>query len=515
MHGALWNWLCAIFADWRLPWAVAMHRKGRLAVARRVYLRILARAPRHFHVLQLLGLVALQRRRHAEALAWLERARALRPGDGMVWNHIGRVHKDLGAHELAEAHLSRACALAPRAFEPLYNLGGARAAQHDVPGARQAYAAAARLDPKRPEALLGLARLLLESHQLDAAIRAFDQVAERFPQARGPWFGKTLAVALSGDLAHANRLQRLDDEATRLGRRQMFSSRSGRAPWGRGFAQPEWQGRTPLAGRTLLLHAEAGFGDMIQNVRLVPLLARQGARVILEVPSPMLRPLADLPGLAQLVRRGAALPPHDLHLALDDLPIALDITEATIPPPATLSVGAELKARWAARLAPRRGRLRVGLACSGNPRHGNDRNRSMPLATLLQGIPDEVDLVCLQALVRTTDQATLDARPDLQSFAGRLTDFADTAALVQHMDLVVTVDTSIAHLAATLGTPTWILLSYMPDPRWMLDRDDSPWYPAARLFRQDDDWRWEPVLQRVREALVALAVSEGDERSAA
>ncbi len=503
----------ALVADWRLPWAVAMHRKGRLGAARAVYRRILLRAPRHFDVLQLMGLVALQRRRFREALAWFGQALALRPDDAMLHNHIGCAYRNAGLHEAAERHLLRARALAPHAFEPACNLGLLRASRHDIAGARAAYEEAARIDPSRPEPLHGLAHLLVDTHCLPAAIAAFDQLCARDPDDRAAWFGKTLAVSLAGDLAQANRLQQLGGDAARRGRRHLFSQRRpGGVPWGRHLACPEWQGDTPVAGRTVLVHAEAGYGDAIQYARFVPVLAGRGARVVLEVQPPLKGLLAALPGAAAVVARGDALPAHDLHIALEDLPIALDATQDNLPPPAlALSQGrsqdlsrvlpAGLRADWAARLGPRLGALRVGLACSGNPLHERDRERSLPLALMLEALPEAVQPVCLQPALRPADRLALQARPGARGFIGELRDFTDTAALVLHMDLVLSVDTSIAHLSASLGKPTWILLPYTPDPRWMLDREDSPWYPAARLFRQDADWRWPPVLTRVRRAL--------------
>ena len=389
----------ALVADWRLPWAVAMHRKGRLGAARAVYRRILLRAPRHFDVLQLMGLVALQRRRFREALAWFEQALALRPDDAMLHNHIGCAYRNAGLHEAAERHLLRARALAPHAFEPACNLGLLRASRHDIAGARAAYEEAARIDPSRPEPLHGLAHLLVDTHCLPAAIAAFDQLCARDPDDRAAWFGKTLALLLAGDLAQANRLQQLGGDAARRGRRHLFSQRRpGGVPWGRHLACPEWQGDTPVAGRTVLVHAEAGYGDAIQYARFVPVLASRGARVVLEVQPPLKGLLAALPGAAAVVARGDALPAHDLHIALEDLPIALDATQDNLPPPAlALSQGrahgpsqdlsrvlpAGLRADWAARLGPRLGALRVGLACSGNPLHERDRERSLPLALML------------------------------------------------------------------------------------------------------------------------------------
>jgi hypothetical protein len=202
---------------------------------------------------------------------------------------------------------------------------------------------------------------------------------------------------------------------------------------------------------------------------------------------------------------GGRLPPFDLHCPLSSLPLAFGTRLDTIPsalsylprPPA-----ARIQA-WETRLGPHL-KLRVGLVWSGNPAHGNDRNRSIPLRMLTGILGIDATFVSLQKDPRPDDQATLRERSDIVDLTADLTDFVETAALVCCLDLVITVDTSVAHLSAALGCPTWILLPYTPDYRWLLDRDDSPWYPTARLFRQSVSRDYGEVLDRVRTELAAL-----------
>ncbi len=275
----------------------------------------------------------------------------------------------------------------------------------------------------------------------------------------------------------------------------------------RGFAQPRWTGAEPLAGRTLLLHVEQGFGDTIQFVRYAPLAAAAGARVILEAYPLLTTLLSEVEGVNAVVSRGEPLPAFDLHCPLLSLPLAfgteLDTIPARVPyltaPPARL-------ARWGARL-PRAGGLRVGLAWSG--RETPDPNRSVALAQLapLFDLPG-IHFVSLQKDVRDSDEAALRGRPELLHLGPDLADFADTAAVIEQLDLVISIDTAVAHLAGALGKPVWILLPFSSDWRWLLDRDDSPWYPTARLFRQDETRAWDTVIARVRAALKGFATRD-------
>lgn len=269
-------------------------------------------------------------------------------------------------------------------------------------------------------------------------------------------------------------------------------------PFRRDFPQPLWRGE-PIAGRTILLHAEQGFGDSIQFVRYAKLVAARGARVVLELHPGLRRLLPAMPGVELVLERGDPLPAFDLHCPLLSLPLAfgtdLDSVPAEVP---YLAVPENLVYRWHTRLGPRHAK-RIGLVWSGNPIHGNDAQRSIPLAVfarLLAPHPDR-DFHVLQAVVREDDKAVLAGLPHVHDHSGTLRDFADTAALVTLMDLVISVDTSVAHVAGALGWPVWLLLAFMPDWRWMMGREDSPWYPTMWLFRQKMRGDWDAVLAEV------------------
>jgi hypothetical protein len=272
----------------------------------------------------------------------------------------------------------------------------------------------------------------------------------------------------------------------------------------RRFDAAPWSGREPLAGKSILLHAEQGMGDVLMFARFAPLLHDRGARVVLEAHGPLAPLLQSVRGVDQVAALGAPLPSVDFEAALMSLPLLLGTGLDSIPgaapyleaPPGHLE-------RWRTRLAPLP-RPRVGLAWSGSTTLRNDRNRSIPLAMLAPLRHAGVTLVSLQKEIRDADRAALGAGPAIHTFEDEIADFRDTAALAAHMDVVVSVDTAVAHLAGALARPLWLLLPFAPDWRWLLDRDDSPWYPTARLFRQPAPGEWPAAIERVTRALREL-----------
>ena len=221
--------------------------------------------------------------------------------------------------------------------------------------------------------------------------------------------------------------------------------------------------------------------------------------MVVELPRALVDLLADMQGVNQFIEQGQALPAYDYHCPLLSLPLAFGTTLDSIPTPAAYVRSLQPKrAQWAAALGAKNG-LRIGIAWSGSTGHKNDHNRSITLAELLQHLPPGPQYISLQKELREVDQSTLCANPQLRHFGPELVDFTDTAALCDLMDVVISVDTSVAHLSAALGQTTWVLLPYSPDWRWLLERSDSPWYPSARLYRQDSSMRWAGALQRLRD----------------
>jgi hypothetical protein len=276
------------------------------------------------------------------------------------------------------------------------------------------------------------------------------------------------------------------------------------------YHQPRWLGKEPIEGKTILVHVDEGLGDAIQFSRYIPMLAARGASVILVVQNVLCPLLSKVDGVSQCLplsastMSAATMPAFDMYCPMSSLPLAFGTTLETIPSARYLPApSAALLETWEARLGSH-GRLRVGLAWSGNPGHVNDHNRSVPLRALASIFDLDATFVSLQKDLRPEDRETLRKQDRIADFTGHLSDFAETAALVSCLDLVITVDTSVAHLAAALGLPTWMLLPYTPDYRCLLDRDDSPWYPSARLFRQNSSRNYADVIDRVRTELAMM-----------
>jgi tetratricopeptide (TPR) repeat protein len=270
------------------------------------------------------------------------------------------------------------------------------------------------------------------------------------------------------------------------------------------FSQPVWLGQSSVSGKTLLLHCEQGFGDSIQFCRYAALVSKLGARVVLEVPSELRRLFHGLSGVDVLVGPGDLLPPFDLHCPLASLPLAFDTTLDNIPANVPyIDAHHERISHWRRRLGERRA-FRIGLAWSGRPSHSDDVHRSMEAAELAPLLALGCEFVSLQQGVRDTDRPFMAKHPQIRQFGTDLGDFAETAALTSLMDIVVSVDTSVAHLAGAMAKAVCILLPFAPDFRWMLDRDDCPWYPTARLFRQTRVGDWKPVVDEVVAELRAM-----------
>jgi hypothetical protein len=236
---------------------------------------------------------------------------------------------------------------------------------------------------------------------------------------------------------------------------------------------------------------------MLQFCRYAKLVAAQGAHVILEVPRPLATVMRGLEGVDDMVIAGEPLPDFDVHCPLLSLPLAFRTDLATVPnAPSYLRCPSDALRKWTQRIGPRDA-PRVGIVWSGNPLHAIDYNRSIALESFVHCLPESWECFSLQKEVRIDDRPALQAHPRIRHFGDELTDFGDTAALCSLMDVVVSVDTSVAHLSAALGRSTWILLPFVPDWRWLLDREDSPWYPSVKLYRQPVDTDWSSVLARV------------------
>jgi Tfp pilus assembly protein PilF len=433
-----------------------------------------------------LGLALYTMRRFEEALAAYEDGLRLAPDDAELHNGRGVALLELRRPAEARHEFIHALAADPDCLDALGNLGNALFKLNRPKEALAAYDRALKIVPDNVQLLTNRA----------IALRRLERPEEaRMSAAR--------AIAARPDFAPARFLEAsvrlyLGDFAS--GWRGYEWRRGGAfTPQRRKLAAPLWLGEQSLAGKTILLHAEQGFGDTIQFVRYAPLLAARGAHVVVEVQPALVRLVAAMPGIATVLGRGAQLPPFDFHCPLPSLPLACGTALETIP--ASLPYLAPPQDRvgyWRARLP--RCRPLIGLVWAGERAHDNDINRSMrleALAPLLDLV--DVQFVSLQHDVRETDAPLLAQRTDIVAIGRQFTDFADTAAAIAALDLVIAVDTAVAHLTGALGKPLFLLLPFAADFRWLRQLSDSPWYPTARLFRQPRFGDWASVVEMVPE----------------
>ncbi len=271
----------------------------------------------------------------------------------------------------------------------------------------------------------------------------------------------------------------------------------------RTFAQPQWTGVAKLVGKTILLHHEQGFGDTIQFVRYAPLLSARGADVIVQAPRELMDLIRRMPGAPEVIPLGAPIPAIDFHIPLMSLPLAFNTTPKTIPANVPyMSASVKVAQVWAERMKEDGGGFRVGLAWAGRSTHLDDEARSMPLQTLAPlAAVENVTFYSLQKWDPNNEARNPPPGMRLMDAAAKLFDFSDSAALIANLDLVICVDTAVAHLAGAMGKEVWVLLPFSPDFRWLLDRGDSPWYPTMRLFRQRRPRQWSDVIAEVIEQL--------------
>jgi Flp pilus assembly protein TadD len=501
-------------------------QQGDLDRAEKLCTGILEYRPQDFDALHLLGIINSQRHRTVDALRFLVEALRVNPESTDAMSNLGLALQVTGRYHEAIAHYRNALRLAPDHPEILFNLGNTCLELGRIDEALASYDAVLAIAPGHVGALVNRGNTLLRFNRPVEAIASYDAALAAMPghpqilTNRGHALRRLdrpaeALVDIEAALAAAPEFAEAHFEAAIthlvLGnfdagwKAYEWRWKTGAfARYRRPFQAPPWLGDEPVSGKTILLHAEQGFGDTLQFIRYVPLLAGRGAKVICEVQPELLPLLSQLPGVT-VVAAGVRLPAFDLHCPLLSLPLAFGTQPGTIPAAIPYLVApAERVAAWRDRLPP--GRPRAGFVWSGSPSHKNDGNRSIALARLAS-LFEETPVRCfsLQSEMRSADVETLAGLPNLIELGSGFRDFADTAAVVALLDVVICVDTAIAHLAGALGKPALILLPYAADFRWMRGRDDTPWYPTAKLFRQPAFGDWDSVMVRLREELRRLS----------
>ena len=493
------------------------HKAGQFAVAEQGYRKILAVNPDDLDANHLLGVLCQQTGRLMESRARLEAVLARNPDLATAHNNLGITLQAEGDWIAAMAAYRRAIAIAPAYVEARHNLALLATEHEDYALAEDEFRQALIAAPRMPELHLGLGNCYLHSGHLDAAMTAYQTLLEIDPDHAighnniGMIFariGQPLAAlaryerTLALDPSYAEgrwnraRLKLLigdweggwtDFEARRQApkfRKTMYHPPS-----------PVWRGE-PIAGRTLLLHAEQGRGDSIQFVRWARSIADRGASVILDVEEDLTTLFTSHDPRVTVIARSPNPPPHDLNCPLPSLPSIFAATPANLPQPPYLLAAPERRAHWARRLKTPPGTLKIGLVWAGNPEFVEDRQRSPRLPPFLPLLAEEgCHFFGLQVGNGRMDLAEQSMPSTFTDLGADIRDYADTAAVMAELDLIISPCTSPAHLAGALGRPVWIALSFVADWRWMRATTESPWYPTARLYRQPSPGDWGSVIQ--------------------
>ncbi len=448
--------------------------------------RALALAPDDPEILNNLGVAVRAQGRVADAIGYYRQALTLAPNHATTHANLGNALVEMGLETAAESHLRRAVQLDPTSVEATCNLAIFLTREERPDEAIPQFRAALKIAPQHVDALTNLGVALLATGDTKEAERCYRHAIALHPANAEAHYNLAWLLLLTGQWREGWH------EYEWRWKLPHFSSRV------RAFTQPLWDG-SPLSG-TLLLHAEQGLGDAIQFVRYATLAKQRCAHVFVECPRPLVRLFQGLAGVDTVAAAGAALPACDAHAPFISLPRLFATTPETTPsangflplradPPEHLRV-------------PSQARRRIGLVWAGSPDNKIDRRRNCPVQLFapLMAITN-ADFVSLQVGPRAHEIRALPAEKISFACDGRVDDFADTAAVIGQLDLVIGVDTAAIHLAAAMGKPTWLLLPFMPDYRWLLGRDDSPWYASIRLFRQSKPGDWPGVFARLATAL--------------
>ena len=436
--------------------------------------------------------VALQELKHfEEAIASYDKAISIKPDYADAYSNRGNALKELKRLDEALTSYDKAIAIKPDHADAYNNRGLALRELKYFEEAIASYDKAISIKPDYVEAYTSRGVALQELGRLDEALTSYDKAIAIKPDYTDAHWNLSLCNLLGGNFKDGWQGYEWGWKANPRGTK-------------RHFTEPVWLGAESLKDKAILLRAEQGFGDTIQFCRYVSLVAKLGAKVILEVQRPLLKLLSNLEGVSKIVANGDELSEFDYQCPLMSLPLAFKTELHTIPSVSQhIFSDIEKIAKWQAILGNKT-KPRVGIVWSGSSIHKNDHNRSLTLSQLISHFPSHCQYISLQKEVSEIDKDFLAKHPEINHFGDTLHDFSETAALCELMDVVISVDTSVAHLAGTLRKTTWILLPYSPDWRWLLDRSDSPWYLSVTLYRQEKINDWDDVLERVKADLNKL-----------
>ena len=473
--------------------AVRLHGAGRLREAEGLYRQILQRDPNNAEAMHHLGLVGHQVGQHAAALEMMRRSIAIKPNVSFFHKNLGAVLQAMAQFKEAAEAYERAIKLEPNDATGHHALGVVLEKLHEYERAKEAYGRAIQLDTRHAPSYFNLGVITEYHGEYEASLRMLEKAIELKPD---------YALARTSRATALLRLGRFENGWREYEWRWRLPQFKSDLP---DPARPVWNGEA-LQGRTILLRCEQGLGDTIQFVRYATLVKERGAeKVILLAQAPVANLMKHAAGVDEVVAHGEPTPAYDVQVPLLSLPRIFDTKMTTIPAPVPyVTAEAERVAAWRDKLAPDAG-MKVGLVWSSNPGHPLARFRTTTLSTFAPlAAVERVSFYSLQKGEPSIQAAAPPSGMKLVDRTAELADFADTAALIETLDLVITVDTAVAHLAGAMGKKTFTIVPFLSDFRWFLDRDDSPWYPTMRLFRLRSMYGWDEAVGRVKAALDEL-----------
>ena len=465
---------------------VLLKSRGKLDEAIEYFRKAIHRNPAFLDAHYNLGNALHMKGNLEEAITCYRNVLHLKPGDYEAWNNLGNVLKEKECFVEATASYQEALQINPNFALAFSNLGTVFQDQGEFAKAQQNYQKALDIDPQCISAHNNMGVALREQGYLDEAIAYFQKAVDINPADPEAHWNMAITSLLAGKLAEGWR-----EYEWRFKRKNVIVVE-------RLFSQPRWNG-SDIQGRVIVLYAEQGLGDMVHFIRYAPLVAGKGATVIVECQKELVPLVQSVQGVADVFEKGAELPAFDVWCPLLSLPLLFATTSENIPADVPyLQVQKEMKETWRQRVLSDPPGFRVGLVWAGNPKYRHDRIRSCPLELFRK--LGEIEGVQLYSLQKggAAGQAKLPlGEVDIIDYMDEVRHFADTAALIENLDLVISVDTAVLHVAGAMGKRAWALLPYAPDWRWMLNRNDSPWYPTVKLFRQPKYGDWESVLNEV------------------
>ena len=514
--------------------ALALHQRGQLAEAQLIYEKILRKQSNHFDALHLLGVIFWQTRQLERAVELIDKAIKISPNNAAFYSNRGNALQDLKQFDAAIASYDKAIQLKPDYADAYSNRGLALQGLKQFDAAIASYDEAIQLKPDYAEAYSNRGNALKELEQFDAAIADYDKAIQLKPDLAEAYYnrGNALQDLKQFDAAIASYDKAIQlkpgyaeaywNNSLALLRLGDFSRGWELYEWrwrrddsifeGRGFTKPLWLGIESLQNKTILIHAEQGLGDTIQFCRYVKSVTSIAAKVVLEVQPSLVKLMEELDLSLDILARGTTLPNFDYHCPLLSLPLAFqNIGDTAIPTESYIKAGQARIEKWRSHFNNEQ--FNIGINWQGNANLKIDIGRSFPLA-LFEGVASfsKVKLFSLQKNEGTEQLNNLPKEMVIESFGEDVDSegaFLDTAAIIKSLDLVITSDTAVAHLAGALGCRVWLVLKWVPDWRWMLDEDSSSWYPSMRLFRQNKADDWEGVFDKIESELNLLVQKNG------